>query len=177
VDVITRLRGVWPDWRERLEPFKFHLMALIGAVGLGMMIGFIKVTRPPAKTADVDRWHLQTWTAFHAAPLRQELSGHTLFMQDPNKKKLDALAATTPQAPSWRFTGTVREGTRQIALIEVDKDKRVRRIAPGDELPGGAKVTAVKVDTLVYSDSSGEQELKLFAPTDMTAPSSPKPQK
>jgi hypothetical protein len=176
VDVITRLRGVWPDWRERLEPFKFHLMALIGAIGLGMMIGFIKVTRPPAKTADVDRWHLQTWKAFQAAGIRQELSGHALFLQDPNRKKLDVLA-TAPTTPSWRFTGTVREGGRQIALIEVDKDKRVRRIAPGDELPGGAKVTAVKVDTLVYADSSGEQELKLFAPTDMTSPSGAKPQK
>jgi hypothetical protein len=63
----------------------------------------------------------------------------------------------------WRFTGTVRQGSQQAALIEVDNGQHLRRIVPGEALPDGNKVTAVRVGELTYTDGTGEQTLKLFS--------------
>jgi hypothetical protein len=163
VDAVTKILNGLSDFRVRVEPFKFHILALAAAIGLGVFVGLIKVNRVPPKSPDADRWNLPKWAPFQAAPSREAMGKDPMFAQDPAKKKATAEAVAAAAAPAWRFTGTMADGNNQIALIEVDKGRRVKRIAPGDELPGGAKVTAVRVGTLVYTDSAGEQVLKLFS--------------
>jgi len=147
--------------RERLRPFIVHLVAMAIAVAIGVSVGLLKVTSAPPKLSNVDRWSLPQWAPFLAGPTKAELAGSAIFTPDPAKKRADQMAEVA--VPAWRFTGTVREGDRQIALIEIDKGMHIRRILPGDELPGGAKVTSVHVGELDYTDSSGAQVLKLFS--------------
>ncbi|TAK99893.1 MAG: hypothetical protein EPO08_15220 [Rhodospirillaceae bacterium] len=147
--------------REQLRPFTPHLLAMVVAIALGMSVGLMKVTGAPPPLSNADRWTLPRWAPFVAGSIRQELATSAIFTLDPSKKRADQPVEVV--VPAWRFTGTVREGDRQIALIEVDKGMHIRRILPGDELPGGAKVTAVRVGELVYTDSTGDQVLKLFS--------------
>jgi hypothetical protein len=160
-DIFSKLRrGTIAEAWERLQPFRAHMMAIGVALIIGMIAGVIKASTAPAKPANVDRWAMPQWAPYQAAATRQEMSGSVIFTPDANKKK--ANVAEAPVVPTWRFTGTFRKGSQQIALIETGKDKHILRVLPGDELPGGGKVTAVRIGELAYTDSAGEQVLKLF---------------
>jgi hypothetical protein len=164
LNAIAKIREWLSQQRERLWPFRVHLLVLVCAVLLGVGVGLIKASRTPAKALVADRWTLPRWTPPQVDPARQELLSAPIFTQDPAKKQAEEAAAAAAAIPPWRFTGTVLEGHQQVALIEVDKGRHIRRLAPGDELPGGAKVTSVKSGELTYTDSAGEQVLKLFSP-------------
>jgi len=144
-------------------------------LALGIGAGLIKTMKPPPKLADADRWNLPKWAPLQTAPLRQAIMAEPLFALDPVKKKAAADAQAAASVPVWRFTGTVREGSKNVALIEVDKGRKIKKITAGDELPGGAKVTSVQVGTLIYTDSLGEQVLKLFNPGNQQPDAAAKP--
>jgi hypothetical protein len=157
------------DLWERLQPFKAHLLALGAAITLGVIVGIVKASTAPSRPVTVDRWNMPQWAPYQAASTLKEISAGTVFTPDANKKK--NVAADVPVAPAWRFTGTFRKGGQQIALIETGKDKHILRVTSGDELPGGAKVTAVRIGELAYTNSAGEQILKLFE-SDKSSPAS-----
>jgi hypothetical protein len=161
LNAISKIGEQFIRLRERLWPFRFHILVAGGAVLLGVSVGMFKLSREPAKALVADRWDFPHWSPYQAGTVRTEMTATPIFVQDPAKKKAeqDAQAAV----PAWRFTGTVQEGHKQIALIEVDKGRHIRRLLPGDELPGGAKITSVVSGQLTYTDGSGEQVLKLFA--------------
>jgi len=166
VEKIVKIRAQIRGFLAFSRPFTLHFAAVGIAIALGAGVGLVKAMGAPPKLANVDRWALPQWKPFQAAAARQELATSAVFTQDPAKRKADlaaaAAAAALASAAAWRFTGTVQEGDHQIALIEVDKGMHIRRILPGDELPGGAKVTAVHVGELDYTDSAGERVLHLF---------------
>jgi hypothetical protein len=144
---------------DRLRPYRYHLIAIGIAFGIGAVVGVVKASIAPSRFAAVDGWTMPQWTPFKAEPVAQKLAQTSIFTMDASKKKPQATVET---APAWRFTGTMRAGGQEVALIEIDKGQHVRRLLPGDELPGGAKVTAVHIGELVFADSTGEQTLRLY---------------
>ena len=169
MDAINKIKNeVLLPFLDRLRPFRYHLMAIGIVFGFGTIVGGIKASIEPSRLAAVDAWTMPQWAPFQAEPVVQGLAGVNVFTLDAAKKKPET---TADAAPAWRFMGTMRKGDQQVALIEVDKGQRVRRILPGDELPGGAKVTAVRLGELVYADSAGEQTLRLY-PVEKRAPDS-----
>lgn len=160
-EIIAKFRnGAGAEIWERAQPYRSHLLAVGIALAIGMAAGILKASTAPSKPANADRWVMPQWAPYQAASTKQEMAADVIFTPDTNKKK--ANVADVPVVPTWRFTGTFRKGNQQIALIETGKDKHILRVTSGDELPGGAKVTAVRIGELAYTDSAGEQVLKLF---------------
>ena len=150
------------DIRARIEPFKMHLLA-VAVMGLvGIAVGVWKATNEPDDVQRADRWFLPQWSPFKADALRREFSANHIFTPDPNRKAEDKVDVEQAVAP-WRFMGTMLEGEKRVALIQVEKERGVRRILPGDKLPGGAEVTAVRTGDLVFREEAGEKIVSLFS--------------
>jgi hypothetical protein len=132
-------------------------VALLG--GLGMAIAHLS-PRIPANDA-ADRWPLPRWSAYKAGPQRDDIARLNLWAEDPGRRKVEVVAKA-PEPP-WRFIGTVQEGKRRLAVIELDQGRKVQRVDAGEVLPNGAKVTAVGVGELTYNEDDTEKTLKLFA--------------
>jgi hypothetical protein len=137
-----------------------HVTALAMALLAGVGIGFSTIFARPPTVDTADRWALPHWAAYHAGSKPNELSHMALWAEDPTKHKDDATAK--PPAPPWRFIGTVQDGKRLLAMIELDQGKRVQRLGAGDPLPNGAPVKTINFGELTYMENDTETTLKLF---------------
>lgn len=139
-----------------------HLTALGAAVFAGIAMGFVTVMgRPPAVDTS-DRWSLPRWAPYVAGPKREEMARLPIWVEEPGKRKEEVVAVA---APPWRFIGTVRDGEKILAVIELDQGKRVQRLNPGDALPNGAQIVRVSAGEMSYTENDAEMTLKLFGVT------------
>ncbi len=142
-----------------LAPFTWHLAAVGFAVALGVLVGVLTVSAMLPNVDVADRWPFPQWAPYKAGA---KLEGVRLlaWVDDPTKKKDEPLKVA---GPPWRFIGTVRDGAKNVAVIEVDQGKRVQRIASGEALPSGGQITKVGIGELTYAENGEEKTLKLFA--------------
>src|SRR5690606_8463120 len=92
-----------------------------------------------------------------------------IWTADPSKAK--TTVEKKPEGPPWRFIGTIDDGKARIAVIELDRGKRVQRLASGQPLPNGSLIKKVGTSELIYDENGVEKVLKLFglAETDSLA--------
>lgn len=149
-----------------------HLLALSAAVLLGVAMGFVTIMGKPPAVDTADRWSLPRWAPYVAGPKREELARNPIWFEEPGKRKEEAVAVAV--AP-WRFIGTVKDGDKLLAVIELDRGKRVQRLNQGDPLPNGAPITRISTGEISYAENNAEMTLKLFGVTkDQNFPSAGK---
>jgi hypothetical protein len=153
------------ELRERLP----HLVALGIAVALGAAVAAFKLASSPPAVDTADRWPLPKWAPYQSGQRRQDLARTSMWLEDPTKAKV--VVEKKIEAPPWRFIGTLQEGSRRVAVIELDQGKRIQRISSGEALPNGAIIKQIEANTLTYEDNGSERALKLFglAKTDSLA--------
>jgi len=159
------LERILKELQERLgalRPYRAHLGTLGVAVLLGLLIAVIKVSSSPPAVDTADRWPFPQWAPYHAGPQRDAMARTMLWAEDPSKAKV--VAEKKEEGPSWRFIGTLQEGGSRVAVIEVEKGKRIQRIAAGEPLPNGALIKKVDTSTLIYDENGAEKALRLFGP-------------
>ncbi|MHB1206503.1 MAG: HofP DNA utilization family protein, partial [Rhodospirillaceae bacterium] len=137
------------------------LVALGAAVATGIAMGFVTVLgRPPAVDTS-DRWALPRWAPYVAGPKRDELARAGLWVEEPGKRKEDVVKVAVPP---WRFIGTVKDGARVLAVIELE-GKKIQRLSPGDALPNGAQIVTIASGEMSYTEDDAQKTLKLFGVT------------
>jgi hypothetical protein len=140
-----------------------HLTALGVAILAGLGMGIVALSPRISDADPAARWPLPHWTPYKAGPSREEMSHLTIWAEEGGgKRKVDIAAA--PPAPPWRFIGTVQEGKRRLAVIEIDQGRKVQRLDTGETLPNGAMVVAIGTGELTYTEDDTQKTLKLFAP-------------
>ena len=139
-----------------------HLAALGAAVAAGIAMGFVTVMGRPPAVDTTDRWTLPRWAPYVAGPKREEMARLQLWVDEPGKRRDDVVKVA---APPWRFIGTVRDGERMLAVIELDQGKRVQRLSQGEALPNGAQIVRVTAGEMSYAENDAEMTLKLFGVT------------
>lgn len=144
---------------QNLAPFRWHFAAVGVAILLGVLVGTLTLTTKVQSVDTADHWTFPKWAPYTAGPKR-EIAHLLTWVDDPTKKKDVAVKVA---GPPWRFIGTVQDGKKNVAVIELDQGKRVQRMASGELLPSGAQILKVGVGELVYSQDGEEKILKLFA--------------
>lgn len=139
-----------------------HLLALGAAVVLGLAMGFVTILGKPPAVDTTDRWSLPRWSPYVAGPKREAMAQERIWLEEPGKRKEETVVAAVPP---WRFIGTVKDGNKLLAVIELDKGKRVQRLNQGDPLPNGAPITKIATGELSYTEDNAETTLKLFGVT------------
>lgn len=142
-----------------LAPFRWHFAAVGVAIVLGLAVGVFAVTTKVQSVDTADRWSFPKWAPYNAGAKR-EIAHLLTWVDDPNKKKE---AVVKVVVPPWRFIGTVQDGKKNVAVIELDQGKRVQRMSTGETLPTGAQIVKVGQGELVYSQDGEEKSIKLFA--------------
>lgn len=135
-----------------------HLVALGAAVAVGIAMGFVTVFGHPPAVDTSDRWALPRWAPYVAGPKREELARPGLWVEEPGKHKEDVVKVA---APPWRFIGTVKDGARVLAVIELE-GKKIQRLSPGDALPNGAQIVTIASGEMSYTEDDAQKTLKLF---------------
>ena len=139
-----------------------HLVALGAAVAAGASMGFVTIFARPPAVDTADRWSLPRWAPYVAGPKREELARLQLWVEEPGKRKEEAVKVAA--TPPWRFIGTVREGSRMRAVIELE-GKKVQRLSQGDALPNGAQIVTIGNGEISYNEDDSQKTLKLFGLT------------
>lgn len=139
-----------------------HLLALGAAVALGLTMGFVTILGKPPAVDTTDRWSLPRWAPYVSGAKRQDVARAQLWAEEPGKRKEEAVAVVVPP---WRFIGTVKDGEKLLAVIELESGKRVQRLNPGDPLPNGAPITRISAGEISYTENNAETTLKLFGVT------------
>ncbi len=139
-----------------------HLTALGAAIIAGIAMGFVTIMGRPPAVDTTDRWALPRWAPYVAGPKRDEMARASIWVEEPGKKRDEAVKVA---APPWRFIGTVRDGEKILAVIELDQGKRVQRLSQGEALPNGAQIVRVSAGEMSYSENDAEMTLKLFGVT------------
>lgn len=142
-----------------LAPFRWHFAAVGVAILMGLLVGVLAVTAKVQSVDAADRWSFPKWAPYNAGAKREV--AHLLTWADDPNKKTDTVVKIV--VPPWRFIGTVQDGRKNVAVIELDQGKRVQRMASGETLPTGAKIVKVGQGELVYSQDGEEKIIKLFA--------------
>ncbi len=140
-----------------IRPYWPHAAVLLLFCTLGWLHGFIQTSKQVTNPNLQDSWSLPVWAPYHAGPERAVFA--TTDMWD-GAKKTTAKSSAQPQQ-SWQFVGTVRTGKTYAAVILAGSNA-VKRMVPGDVLPNGEKILAVKNGLLRIDAAGVEQELKLF---------------
>lgn len=171
---MERLRKQITEWAVVLRPYAAHLAVAGLALFIGLSVGIYKAMKDPAAVDTADRWPFPQWTPYRTGPLRDELARMNLWTDDPSK--VQVVVEKKPEGPPWRFIGTVQDGKARVAVIELDRGKRVQRIASGEPLPNGAVIKKIDTSELIYDENGEEKVLKLFgvAKTDSLAAGSGK---
>ena len=125
-------------------------------------MGFVTVFGRPPAVDTADRWSLPRWAPYVAGPKREELARLQLWVEEPGKRKEEAV--TVAATPPWRFIGTVKEGSRMRAVIELE-GKKVQRLSQGDALPNGAQIVTIGNGEISYNEDDSQKTLKLFGLT------------
>lgn len=139
-----------------------HMAALAAAVVAGLAMGFTSIMGKPPAVDNADRWSLPRWAPYVSGPKRQEMAQTPLWTDEPGRKKEEAVVVAAPQ---WRFIGTVRDGGKLLAIIELDRGRRVQRLNEGEALPNGAPITKISAGEISYAENDTETILKLFGVT------------
>jgi len=139
-----------------------HLLALGAAVFLGVAMGFVTILGKPPAVDTTDRWSLPRWAPYVAGPKREALARDRIWFEEPGKRREETVVSAVPP---WRFIGTVKDGDKLLAVIELDKGKRVQRLTQGDPLPNGAPITRIGTGEISYAQDNAETTLKLFGVT------------
>ena len=164
------------NWLGSLRVLRFyipHLVALGAAIFAGIALASATLLSKPPAVDNADRWLLPKWSPYAAGPRREDLAHLAIWAEEPGKRK--DVAVVLPPVPPWRFVGTVRDGSKVLALIELDQGKHVQRLSPGDALPNGGQIVTVAVGELSYTEDDAQKTLKLFgAVRDQNFPSANK---
>lgn len=148
------------NWLGVLGPYIPHLSALAVAALLGLTVAAFKLAADPPAMDTTDRWPFPQWTPYRAGPEREALARTAIWAEDPTKAK--PVAEKKPDAPPWRFIGTLHDGKQRLAVIELDQGKRIQRMGAGQSLPNGAVISKIETTTLTYDEGGTEKALKLF---------------
>ena len=146
------------DALRHLSPYRAHLAATVAALALGATVAGLRIAAMPAKSDVQDRWTLPVWTPYKAAN-RADVIANSLWGEDADRApKADA---EKKEVPPWRFIGTIQDGRTLLAVIEIE-GKRIARMKSGEDLPNGAKITAVVDGRLSYDEGGVAHTIKLF---------------
>jgi len=145
---------------EALRPYALHLAGLAVAVVLGITVAGVKIAADPPSIDTADRWPFPKWEAYRASQLRQNNTAAQLWAVDPAKAKVAAEIKVA--GPPWRFIGTLQEGNRRVAVLELDQGKRIQRIGSGEALPNGGLIKKIEASELTYDEGGIEKVLRLF---------------
>ena len=152
------------DLLARLRVLRFyvpHLTALGVAVLAGIGIGAASLSPRISDTDPAARRPMPHWTPYKAGPQRDEMTRLVIWAEEPGKRKAEVAAGPPP--PPGRFIGTVQQGKRRLAVIELDQGRKVQRLDTGEALPNGALVVAIGTGELTYTEDDTQKTLKLFA--------------
>ncbi|MBX7197926.1 MAG: hypothetical protein K1X51_00960 [Rhodospirillaceae bacterium] len=147
---------------ESLRILRFyvpHVAALGAAIAVGLVAGLTTIMGTPPAVDAADRWSLPRWAPYVSGSKRQEMIQTPLWLDDPSRKKEEVVAAVVPP---WRFIGTVKDGAKLLAVIELDKGRRVQRLNQGEALPNGAPIDRISSGEISYTENNAETTLKLF---------------
>jgi hypothetical protein len=147
--------------RSLAEPYLPHLLALGLALTAGIAIGMVKANSTPTIGPTADRWTLPNWAPFQSGEQRVKLASASLWGSEPQNRR--EVAVEAPAAPAWRFVGTVREGGDLLAVVELDKGRKVQRLKAGDQLPNGDRIQRVDDGALAVLTGSNEEVLRIFS--------------
>ncbi len=136
-----------------------HMAALGAAMAVGLAMGFATIMGKPPAVDATDRWSLPRWAPFVSGPKRQEMAQTPLWVDEPGRRKEETVAVVVPP---WRFIGTVKDGEKLLAVIELDSGRRVQRLNQGEALPNGASITRISTGEISYTQDNAETTLKLF---------------
>jgi len=142
-----------------LTPFKWHLAGLGVAILLGLLVGTLTISAKVPQADAADHWSFPKWQPYVAGPKR-EIAHLLTWVNDPAKKKDEPVKVVVPL---WRFIGTVQDGKKNVALIELDQGKRVQRMGSGEALPSGAQIIKVGAGEITFAQDGEEKTIKLFA--------------
>ena len=163
-------------WIQSLRTLRFyipHLVALAAAIFAGAAMAYATLLSKPAAEASNDRWLLPRWNPIVAGARREELANLPIWAEEPGKRR--NVVAAAPAGPPWRFVGTVRDGGKVLAVIELDQGRRVQRLSAGDALPNGAHIATIAAGELSYTQENEQKTLTLFGPAkDQNFPGSAK---
>lgn len=136
-----------------------HMAAVGAAIVAGFAMGFATTMGKLPAVDAADRWSLPRWAPYVSGAKRQEMAQMTLWADEPGRRKEEPVAVVPP----WRFIGTVKDGERLLAVIELDKGKRVQRLNQGEALPNGAAITRISTGEISFAQDNAETTLKLFS--------------
>jgi hypothetical protein len=147
--------------RSLAEPYLPHLLALGLALMAGIAVGMVKANSTPTVGPTADRWTLPNWAPFQSGEQRGTLAAASLWGLEPQKRQ--EIAVEAPPVPAWRFVGTVREGGDLLAVVELDKGRKVQRLRAGDQLPNGDRIQTVDDGRLGVVADNDERVLRIFS--------------
>lgn len=143
-----------------VRPYFPHGAVLLVFALLGLANGLFHAAKRVDNPHLNDNWTLPSWTRYHVGPEKAKLVEMDIWdgQKSPNVKPKETVQATK----AWRFVGTVRTGKNYTAMIQLESEGRVQRIAQGDTLPNGEKVIGVNNGALQIENNGDQQEIKLF---------------
>lgn len=144
------------------------VVALGGSLILGLGVGAVRLNSAANLDVRDDAWVLPQPTRSTGGTLPVEDFVMRFWSERPLEpaKKADDKAAPKP-AGTWRLVGTVDQGAKLVAVIEVGANK-LQRLGAGDGLPDGAKIVEIADGRIVIERDNATQTVRLFP--ESTAP-------
>ncbi|MDX2143306.1 MAG: hypothetical protein SFV19_08120 [Rhodospirillaceae bacterium] len=128
----------------------------------GAAFGVLRVASSAQLAPLADRWTLPKYQSEQSATLDPEVLLSRFWSEQPlAPRKKAGPVETPPPAKPWQFLGTIDEGGKKYAVIEIE-GKSIRQVVIGGQLPNGAVVTQIADGEMVFNREGADQTVRLF---------------
>jgi|GEM_PF-4294342 len=143
------------------RPYAPHLL-VVGAFALaGIGVGVIQVNSKADLPEQRDRWALPAVAGAPSTPVSVDDVTGLFWTEQPRQSRRKTAAEPPKKVTPWTFVGTIDQGMQRVAVVATESNK-ILRLAPGDTLPDGAKVTDIVEGQLSFERDGASQTIKLF---------------
>lgn len=135
----------------------FTLVLMIGGIAYLQWLMVPPPTAPrPVRLAE-EAWNIPDQPKFDAKEALDTLNSASLW-----GKLADTALSASLAPPEWSFLGAIARGQERYVIIKIEGQPE-QKLAPGDTLPGGAKILSIESDRLCLLINGHKRSLYIFS--------------
>ena len=161
-----RLNAVRQALEDLPQPQRRAAAAVFISAVLGVAFALLAAQTSGNQTNPNDTWSLPDSQDLSLASSIDTILAEPLFGGEPVLPEIvetvEDVTEDDVAGDPWRFMGIVTEGAKRYAVIRNETLGKLQHVQPGELLPGGERLVAVKENSITYEDQTSETEISLF---------------